>query len=812
MGPLLALFVVGSILVTVLWINKNNQDYLIQQQTLRQQDQKQFMLIKDMLRNRLESWFGSFIHFQTRLSDDNRELSSSFASEFDYMQLNWQINNLWLFETDKRLLFSTTKSIPFEINRDVDQVINYQTSLSHIRCHTECQQYISVPMLTGDGSIVVLSLTHSLLEALSYLNRSTLAKLAILRVDKPLISELSSSYFLVKNMKINPPINVSNRRHVEEVLNALPDSLYLDDILDSGYKLQTEQGSFLLNLLPVEQDIDNNTYLLFVHDISEAANAHARYQNRIATLGALVGIVATLVLFFISVRLKRRLVKLAQQLPLLAEKKYDDFEQAKVKKSGMFVDEIELLQDSASLLGKELSSLDSILEKNTKQLEDIAMNDWLTGLPNRNRLNIKLQQLIPATGIQHRKLTVMFLDFDKFRSINDTHGHDMGDRFLVHAAKRISDCLTENDMLFRFGGDEFVLVVTEHNKQESAPILATRVIDSFRQPIAINELLFYTSASIGMASTDSADTTIEDLIRKSDLAMYHSKDAGGCQYSIFNEKMQASALRKVEIENEVRNALEQEQFTFALQPQVHIATGKLIGFEALIRWLHPERGFVPPDEFIPLIENTEHMISLGYWGMEQAFLILQKLDDLGYTGLKVAVNLSASQFLDPDLVPFLEGRLKTYERSPEQIELELTERTLVADVDKTLQTMSRLKALGFVFSIDDFGTGYSSLAYLKQMPVDIIKIDRSFVAAMDTNSADMQIVSSIIAMVNKLGMRVVAEGIETPSQLAMLNNLSCEIGQGYFISRPIPEKDLYQLLPTKLNNGVWDDLLNLNSE
>jgi EAL domain-containing protein (putative c-di-GMP-specific phosphodiesterase class I) len=218
------------------------------------------------------------------------------------------------------------------------------------------------------------------------------------------------------------------------------------------------------------------------------------------------------------------------------------------------------------------------------------------------------------------------------------------------------------------------------------------------------------------------------------------------------------------------------------------------------------RGYVPPDEFIPLIESSGHMIRLGYWGMKRAFAILQELDSAGFYGFKIAVNLSASQFLDPDLVPFLNGQLKAFGRDASQIELELTEHTLVADIDKTLETMRQLKKMGFTFSIDDFGTGYSSLAYLKQMPVDSIKIDRSFVSNMHENSADMQIVSSIIAMVTKLGMTVVAEGIENSIQMKMLNNLQCNVGQGYFISRPIPEADVIALLTEQLSYGVWNEL------
>ena len=334
-------------------------------------------------------------------------------------------------------------------------------------------------------------------------------------------------------------------------------------------------------------------------------------------------------------------------------------------------------------------------------------------------------------------------------------------------------------------------------------------MNSFKEPVNAGEQRFYTTTSIGITTTHDPDIELDELIRQADIAMYSVKDDGGDNCSVFNSEMYSVILRRIEIEDQVRNALSNEEFSFALQPQIDIATGKLLGFEALIRWIHPEKGFIPPDDFIPIMENSQNMIDLGYWGLKRAFIILSKLDELGIRGQKIAVNLSAIQFLDPDLLPFLQHQLQVFGRDGTQIELEITERTVVADIEHTLETMAKLKELGFSFSIDDFGTGYSSLSYLKQMPVDIIKIDRSFVSGMTDNSADMQIVSSTIAMVQKLGMIVVAEGVETSAQLRMLNEMNCEIGQGYFISRPIFEKDLYQLIPGKLKNGIWDNLNDL---
>ncbi|WP_239023965.1 putative bifunctional diguanylate cyclase/phosphodiesterase [Paraglaciecola marina] len=801
MGLFMAFLLIASISLTYLWVGESNQNYAFQQKKLHDKDQQQFQLIRDMLRTQVESWFASFLHFQAEYSQNPGGIASFLEDEFEYLQFEWHINNLWILEGEGNLYFSTSKTTPEYIFEDASKALKTQSSFSYIRCLEECQQLITMPILTQDGDMLVLSIGSSLIETLAALNRSTFAKLAILSTD----STFDKTEKLA-NLKVKMPISFSNQEYMQNILAQLPANLSISELLDSGYRFENEQGVYLLSLTAVDPELGKQTYLLFVHDISEQSLAHQRYQKKVFLISISVVVLCSITLVLLSMQFRKRLLLLAAQLPLLASKKYRQFRTSKFAKSHLFIDEIELLQDSACLLADELESMDRKIELNTRELENIAMYDRLTGLPNRNMLNHQLKKQLASLKRDSNKVIVMLLDFDKFRKINDTHGHQIGDSFLAQAARRIRGSLRDSDMLFRFGGDEFVVVFLEKAMMEGAPILASKIIESFREPIAVDQLLFYSSCSIGITSTNNADILVDDLVRQSDIAMYASKDSGGGQYDTFTNNMLTAVIRKVELENEVRNALEQGQFSFALQPQVNIDSGKLIGFEALLRWIHPERGFIPPDEFIPLIESSENMLKIGYWGLKKAFEILKEFDELGYQDLKIAVNLSASQFLDPDLLPFLREQVRVFRRSPSQIELELTERTVVADIDHTLEIMRQLKEMGFIFSIDDFGTGYSSLAYLKQMPVDIIKIDRSFVSGMNDNSADMQIVSSTIAMVQNLGMKVVAEGIETSAQFKLLSQLKCEIGQGYFISRPISEADLYSLLPDKLESDVWEDL------
>lgn len=794
---------IASVSLTFIWIDKNNQDYQSQHQELRDRDLQQFLMIRDMLSNRLALWFESFIHLQA--GSASIDATSAFLQrEFDFLQLNWQVNDIWLFDSQQKLHFTSSTLVPAYVQQDVATTLNRQASITSIRCVANCFQVISLPILTQDGDLVVLSASISLLEMMAALHRSTIANLAI--VALPQITKLEADpYPKLADLVIQSPIALSNRQHLNTLLKAVPEPITVPLVLKQGYRLVKNGQAYLINLLPIDAHLEQQIYLLAIHDISAQTLRHDVYQRGVIIISVITVGLCALAFFIMAQRLRRRLLIVAQKLPLLAQKKYAQFRTHQDVQSRLLLDEIDQVQHSTNLLGTQLEAMDSTIEQNTRELENIAMYDRLTGLPNRNMLNFMLTKKIAALARHKTPLVVMLLDFDNFRKVNDSYGHGMGDEFLVVAAQRLRSTLRDADMISRFGGDEFVIVLQDAGDLEGAIVLADKLVHKFRDSVEIGPQRFYTSISLGITITTNASVTVDDLIRQADTAMYAAKDTGGDRHCLFNQGMSKRVMRRIEIEQDVRDALLHEQFKFALQPQVELASGKLLGFEALVRWEHPKSGLIMPDEFIPIMENSDTMISLGFWGLSQAFLILEKLANLGLDDCKIAVNLSASQFLDPRLVPFLTAQLSQSTRNAGQIELELTERTVVGDINQTLTIMHQLKALGFSFSIDDFGTGYSSLAYLSQMPVDIIKIDRSFVTGMTQNNADRQIVESTVAMVRKLGMKVVAEGIETAAQLRMLDEMHCEIGQGYYISRPIFEADLYSTLSSMLVDGVWDN-------
>ena len=433
----------------------------------------------------------------------------------------------------------------------------------------------------------------------------------------------------------------------------------------------------------------------------------------------------------------------------------------------------------------------------------MAMFDSLTELPNRYMLNQHLTEVRESQGQHSEKIALLFLDLDDFKKVNDSHGHTQGDLLLIEAAKRLRMSVRISDNVYRFGGDEFVIILQDISNIEDAKKIANTVIEKFSQPILLSKSLFYVSTSIGIVMPDKNIEEVDSLISFADMAMYEAKAKGGSTYHIYHDDMYQRVSNHVYLENEVRQALLKQQFILSLQPQIISKNNKLYGFEALLRWNHPEKGFISPDEFIPILENSAQIIDVGHWVMRRCFELTKRFIRLGFDDIRIAINLSAVQFSDPNLQLHLESLLVEFDISAKYFELELTEQTLVKDMSYTIAVMNNLKALGFSFAIDDFGTGYSSLSYLRKMPVDVIKIDKSFIAGMIENKADHQITLSTIAMVKSLELSIVAEGVETVEQLNVLTENHCDIIQGYYFSKPILEYDLFDVLKRKVNKGVW---------
>ena len=439
-----------------------------------------------------------------------------------------------------------------------------------------------------------------------------------------------------------------------------------------------------------------------------------------------------------------------------------------------------------------------------QQIQHIAHHDVLTGLPNRALLRDRLAQAMALARRKGRALWVLLIDLDRFKFVNDSLGHKAGDLLLKTIAARLQSSLRESDTVARLSGDEFVAILCEEADEILGIGVVQRVMEAVAQPVLLDGKEFFVTCSIGVAVYDMTqfdapgDVTLngetQNLIEQADIAMYSAKKQGRNNIKFYTKAMNQATLERLRIETALRNALERGQFVLHYQPQLDLATGRIVGVEALLRWRHPELGMVAPSRFIALAEDTGLIVPIGAWVMRTACAQMQAWHAAGLGSLRLAVNLSARQFNEPNLVASIAAVLAETGLAPASLELELTESLFMHDVALAVSQLHDMKALGVQLSIDDFGTGYSSFAYLRTFPIDVLKIDRSFVGDVASDADDAAIVVSIIALAHNLKLRVVAEGVETAEQLDYLRRHGCDEAQGYYFSHPLPAQDIEAML------------------
>jgi diguanylate cyclase (GGDEF)-like protein/PAS domain S-box-containing protein len=466
---------------------------------------------------------------------------------------------------------------------------------------------------------------------------------------------------------------------------------------------------------------------------------------------------------------------------------------------------INLIRDDEGRISQYAAVFSDITErkKAEERIKNLAYFDVLTGLPNRRLFTDRLHVAIANAHRHNQRLAIMFLDLDLFKRINDTLGHGVGDLVLIESAKRLGLCVREGDTVARLGGDEFVILLPELEHLEDAAKLAERVIAQVKAPFVIDEHELYVTTSVGIAVYPDDGQTVEQLIKNADTAMYRAKDLGRNAYQLYTPAMNARSFERLAMESSLRHALNRGEFTLVYQGKVDLVTGRLSGVEALARWRHPEMGMVSPVEFIPLAENMGLIGDIGAWVLKAACRQCKSWHDLGLPPVRIAVNVSALQFREGDVPALVEEALRESGLPPHYLELELTESVLMQRVEEVAQVLRELRQMGVHISIDDFGTGYSSLSYLKRMPIDALKIDRSFVHDLledgkVTDGEGAEIVSTIINLAHNLRLRAVAEGVETEEQAQFLRDRGCDEIQGYLISRPVSGEDLISLFDRNL--------------
>jgi diguanylate cyclase (GGDEF)-like protein/PAS domain S-box-containing protein len=431
------------------------------------------------------------------------------------------------------------------------------------------------------------------------------------------------------------------------------------------------------------------------------------------------------------------------------------------------------------------------------QIQYQAFHDLLTGLGNRSLFQDHLTLAVAIAQRRKRVVAVLFLDLDHFKLVNDTFGHTFGDELLKAVAERLKNCVRRVDTVARIGGDEFAIVLQDMERQEDAADLARKVVEIVAQPLEINGQRLYVTASIGVSIFPHDGEDAETLLKNADNAMYRAKSEGRNNYQLCTPELRKWVQERLTLESGLHRALERGEFVLHYQPEVDLATYEITGMEALLRWDDPERGLLPPGSFISLAEERGLIVPIGVWVLREACRQAREFQGFGFPNFRVAVNLSARQFRDPNLMNHIDRALAESGLDPQCLELEITESIAMLDVDHSLRVLNAMRMRGITIAIDDFGTGHSSLSYLKRFTIDALKIDRVFISDITTGDSDQAIVSAIIALAHGLKLRVIAEGVEKEEQLEFLKKSGCEEVQGFLFSYPLPAADFQRLLTTQ---------------
>lgn len=442
------------------------------------------------------------------------------------------------------------------------------------------------------------------------------------------------------------------------------------------------------------------------------------------------------------------------------------------------------------------------LEEARRRERHAATHDHLTDLPNRLLFADRLGQAIASARRRGDRVAVLVMDLDQFKAVNDSLGHASGDRLLSLLAARLRGCIRRSDTAARLGGDEFGVLLTHLRDETAAARVAEKVLLEMARPIDLDGREYVASVAIGIALHPRDGSTPEDLIKHADAAMYHAKEGGGSRFVFFSREMNSRAEERLSLESRLRLALARRELLLHYQPQVDVVERRVVGAEALLRWRNPELGLVPPAGFLPLAEDTRLIVPIGAWVLHEACAEARRLDEHGFDGGRIAVNVSGHQVHEGNLVRLVSEALEESGLAPERLELELTESALLRDVDAIIETLDGLKGLGVRLALDDFGTGYSGLAYLKRLPLDVLKIDRLFVRGITEDPADETLTAAIVAIAEGLGLGHVAEGVETREQLERLRALGCRRMQGFLFSPPVEASSLVGLLRSAKRDGL----------
>lgn len=559
-------------------------------------------------------------------------------------------------------------------------------------------------------------------------------------------------------------VNVLNGKNIDEIIPYTVRNTH--SVFDYT---QIERFNININALPKDSEFINRPFSFF--------------ETYKLLVYAVLSIISILSIFIVILYVySRRILKMKNKLYENNEELTQIYEElaASEEELRMQLDEMEIVQNN--LISSE------------KKLQSIAYFDTLTQLPNRFCLSEELENITQVAT--NKNIAVLFVDMDNFKNINDTLGHFSGDQLLKKMANRINSLVNQYGKVYRLGGDEFIILIEDFDETQRIFNTANDIVDKLKEPFEIEDSYIYITVSIGIALSPEHGKSADELLKNADIAMYNAKSIGKNTYAVFDESLKNTIMKRMEIEEQMRNALDNKEFMLYYQPQIDIQTGKISGFEALLRWNNTKLGFIPPDQFIPIAEDNHTIIPLGQWVLKEACHFIKTIHCLGYKDMNISVNVSIRQLLQQNFLNIVKQTLKDVGLSSKFLEIEITESVLMESYEIVCKKLEYLYDMGVSIALDDFGKGYSSLTYLKDLPISTLKIDKSFVDDVLMDGYNKALTELIISIAQKMQLNIVAEGVEVTEQLAFLKQKKCDKFQGYLFSRPIPENEIINLLKT----------------
>ncbi|MCF1427315.1 MAG: EAL domain-containing protein [Shewanella sp.] len=719
-------------------------------------------------------------------------LQSLLAVRWPDVQMHWDLTGLGLYDDEGRRVQSLGDSPLPELAPFSSQTVLAAPDWLVV-CKETCRLQVLVPVV-AEGTIYLMLVETGLTDILVGLQGSESLKFAVLGSYQPGIPGIGlwgRELFSISDSKATLP-----------VLQRVASRWEWSALFDGEKIFNIEHQSLAIWAFPLDAT-EEGPVLVVMSDLSQWHQAMSRFQRNMMGIMLSALILVSLWLMVLAWSPIKRLQRHARTLPLLAKSDFNGVRRSIPAVSSGVQDEVDDVEQATLELTDKLEHLQQLVVSHTQELEKMAMLDMLTGLPNRPMLLHELNKSIACVGRLHEQIALLFLDLDEFKRINDTLGHNEGDQLLKIVAGRLSDSIRAMDTVFRHGGDEFIVVIRGMEYEQEIRKVIHKIFSALQQPVMLKSHKLIITTSIGIAFCKDASMLPEDLIKHAELAMYQAKSAGRSNYRVFSYDMLHHANNRMMVEQGIGTAIADNQLSLYLQPIVSLDDGTLKGFEALIRWFHPERGLIMPGDFIPDIEHSDAIIEVGNFVLREGIGLLDRLQRNYGEKLYLALNLSARHYLTDGLKETVTELLAIYPVKPETLLLEVTEESVIEQVDLAMKVMRDLKELGIRIAIDDFGTGYSSLSYLKQLPFDVLKIDRSFTQGVLDNGVDTHIVTTVIELAHNLGRVVVAEGIETEAQEGFMLAAGCELGQGYLYSRPIGEEQLQRILTTGCQHHIW---------